>query len=228
MSYKDFVPTTDAGLLAFALQFSTKITADPVVLGLTAANATALSTAVSDYQAKYTAATDPATRGKSTCFAKDTSRANLRFLIRQYARAIQGTLTVTNQQREELGLTVRDVEPTPWPTPGKAGVEVISVSGQTVLIRIYDPLNPTRRGKPLGVAGTTIVSYIGEEPSLNPAEWTFQGNTTRTKIQVAFPSTLAAGTKVWISAFFFNPRGASGQAADPTGTNLQGGALMAA
>jgi hypothetical protein len=142
--------------------------------------------------------------------------------------AIQGTLTVTNQQRTDLGLTVRDAEPTPLPVPGKAGAEVISVSGQTVLVRIYDPLNPTRRGKPLGVAGATIVSYVGDEPSLNPAEWTFQGNTTRTKVQVAFPSTLTAGTKVWIAAFFFNPRGQSGQACDPVGTNLQGGSLMAA
>jgi hypothetical protein len=60
----DFVPQSDAGLLAFATPFSTKISATPTAYGLSAANATAYAAAKNDFAAKLAAVQDPATRGE--------------------------------------------------------------------------------------------------------------------------------------------------------------------
>src|SRR5258706_406301 len=60
------------------------------------------------------------------------------------------------------------------------------------------------------------------------ADWTFQGNTPRTSMNVTFPGATPAGAKVWFTAFWFNPRKQSGPAATPLGINLPGGAAMAA
>jgi hypothetical protein len=47
-------------------------------------------------------------------------------------------------------------------------------------------------------------------------------------ISVVFPASVAPGSKVWLTAFFFNPRALSGPAATPVSTYLPGGAAMAA
>ena len=73
-----------------------------------------------------------------------------------------------------------------------------------------------------------MFSFVGEEAPTTGAGWNFEGNTTRTMVNVAFPATITPGSKVWFTAFWFNPRALSGPAATPVGTNLPGGAAMAA
>jgi hypothetical protein len=58
--------------------------------------------------------------------------------------------------------------------------------------------------------------------------WHFEGNTGRTKLDIAFPNTLSAGTKVWFAAFWFNGSKQSGPLCAPVGTNLPGGSVSLA
>lgn len=225
----DYIPRKDQNLLAWADNFSTLITSAPTTYGLTAANATALAGLVSTYSTALEASTNPSTRGGSTVLAKDQARVNMVSYCRQLARAVQGTLTVTNQQRYDLGLTVRITEPSPIPPPGATpGLDVVSVSGNTVRIRLHDTTSPTRRGRPFGVDGAAVFSFVGAVPPGDVDGWKFEGNTTRTTVTVTFPSDVAPGAKVWLTAFWFNPRAQSGPACAPVGTNLPGGAAMAA
>src|SRR4051794_2282711 len=113
----DFIPSSDADLLAFGANFSTLITANPTSYGLSAPIATTLAAKQAAYAAALEAATNPSTRGGSTILAKDEARSDLVAYCREVARAVQGTMTVTNQQRYDLGLTVREAEPTPIPPP---------------------------------------------------------------------------------------------------------------
>jgi hypothetical protein len=107
-------------------------------------------------------------------------------------------------------------------------VDIKSVTGNTVRLRIHDPSNPTRRGKPDGVDGISVFSFVGAEPPTGVAGWHFEGNTTRTVIDVAFDGSVAPGSKVWFTSFYFNARAQSGPACAPVSTNLQGGGAMAA
>jgi hypothetical protein len=131
--------------------------------------------------------------------------------------------------RSDLGLTVKDVEPTPIPPPAFAPSIIIeSTTGNVVRIRMMDPANPTRRGKPDGVDGIAVFSFVGAAAPAEEGDWKFEGNTTRTTSDVMFPAATPAGSKVWFTAFYFNARKQSGPAATPAGTNIPGGSAMAA
>ena len=91
-----------------------------------------------------------------------------------------------------------------------------------------DPANPTRRGKPAGVDGLSVFSFVGTSAPTDEANWKFEGNTTRTVVDVLFPATVVPGAKVWFTAFYFNARKQRGPAATAVGTNIAGGSAMAA
>jgi hypothetical protein len=224
----DYIPRSDADLLAFALHYSGLITATPTAYGLTALIATTLSGKVSTYQTAYTAAVGPNTRGPAAVLAKVEARKDLVEYIRTTAKQIQGTMTVTNAQRQALGLTVAS-HPSPIPPPAfKPSIDIVSVSGNTVRIRIHEDGQPTGRGRPPGVDGISLWSAVGASAPTSESDWTNEGITTKTVIDVNFPATVTPGSKVWFTAFYFNPRKQNGPAADPVGTNIAGGGAMAA
>lgn len=222
----DFVPSNDQVFEAFVVHLSNQVTADPTSLGLTAAIATALADKVSTFSGLLEAATNPTTRSGSTILAKDVSRYDdLEPYVRQVARMIQGNIGVTDQQRYDLGLPIRDTTPSPQPVPGfKPLVNVISVSGRSARIRLKDSQDTTRRGRPDDVIGATIMTYVGDDTPTPSSDWKLYTNTGRTVVDVTFPETVPAGALVWVSACWFNNRKESGPMSDPLSTNLPGGA----
>ena len=84
----DYIPSTDAGVLSFASNFSTIVTAAPLPLGLTTSQATSLAGFVTSYSTSLTAATDPSTRGPAAVLAKDTAKRTLVAYLRTLARIV--------------------------------------------------------------------------------------------------------------------------------------------
>ncbi len=212
-----YLPLTDAGLLNWSANFNTQLDAltDPTIVGLTSAQATQYASAQSAYDAAYTAATDPSTRGKATVFAKNEAKKSLVAISREFAMAVTNHPGVTDQQRLDFGLTVRDTEPTPVPPPSTSPtIDVLSVDGWTFNLRLHNG-DSTSRAKPEGVKGATVFSYVGDQPPVDVDDWKFEGSQTRTEVTIEFPTTLSPGTKVWITAFWFNPTSQSGPAAMP-------------
>ena len=117
----------------------------------------------------------------------------------------------------------------PVPAPGSAPtIDVESVRNSTVSLRLHGAGDPTRRGKPAGVSGAAVYSFVGAAALTDERDWTFEGLTSKTKMNVTFPNTVTPGSKVWFTAFWFNERKQNGPAADPVTTYLQGGGAMAA
>src|SRR5436305_1592929 len=59
--------------------------------------------------------------------------------------------------------------------------------------------------------------------------WKFEGNVGQVKkIDVIFSNTLAGGSKVWLTAFWFNGRKQSGPLSNPFGVALPGGSVAEA
>jgi hypothetical protein len=219
----DFVPSRDPALLAFGADYSAQITAAPTSLGLTAAIATELASRQAAFAAALAASTNPATRGGSTVQAKNTAKASLVAYIRQTARTIQGTPTVTDQQKYDLGLTIRNAHPSPVPPPAHAPVLAVkSVTGRVVKFTLRDATSE-RRGKPAGVSGATVLSYVGATPPDALGSWKFEGSTGKTTVEVQFPLSVAPGSKVWLIALWFNPRKQDGPACNPVSTYLEMG-----
>ena len=48
--------------------------------------------------------------------------------------------------------------------------------------------------RPAATLGASVFSYVGAEAPADPTAYQFQGNTGKTRVDVAFPPTLAPGT----------------------------------
>jgi hypothetical protein len=93
-----------------------------------------------------------------------------------------------------------------------------------VSVHLVDRANTSRRGRPLGCSGATVVAYVGENPSANPADWIFFGNSTQMRFDLEFPN-LEPGTKVWLRSFYRNSTDQSGPASDPVSVYLGSGGV---
>lgn len=132
---------------------------------------------------------------------------------------------MTDAQKVELGIPPR-ATPSPIPAPsGWPTIEIIATIGSTLRIRLRDGAGASR-GKPAGTSGASVFSFVGATAPTELSEWTFQGNTGRVnKIDVVLPGDLAAGSKVWLTSFWFNGRKQSGPATPPISINLPGGGV---
>jgi hypothetical protein len=218
----------DADIVAGAANFAALITATPTSYGLTAAQATSFGTLKTNLQSAYTAAVEPTTRTPVSIEAKNIALKNMRNGAIALAKIIYSTSTVDDSQLIALGLLPRSSR-TPIPAPATAPmIDIVSVRGNTVSIRLHASSDPSKRGKPDGVSGAAIYSFTGATPPTDEREWDFEGLTSRVKMNVTFPNTVEPGSQVWFTAFWFNERKQNGPAADKVTTNLQGGGAMAA
>ncbi len=225
----NFLPAREADLVTWSTNFDAKLRVSAVAFGLTAAQATAYTGLHDAFVDAYQTANNPDTRSPSNIVAKNTAKDALISYARELARIVQATPTVTDEQKAELGLTVRDSEPSPIPVPEFApGIDVVSATGRTTKLRLHDAASPTRRGKPAGVAGASVYSFVGETAPADLEEWNFEANFTKTIIDIDFPAEVPNGSTVWFTAVWFNPRMETGPAATPVSTNLPGGLTMAA
>src|SRR5687768_17160992 len=101
---RSFFTGTDAELYTGSESFSTKISATPTAYGLTAPQAASYATLNTAYASAFMAAQDPETRTKGQVAAKNTARDNLRIAASDLAKIIDGTPSVTDQQKIDLGL----------------------------------------------------------------------------------------------------------------------------
>jgi hypothetical protein len=225
---KPYLPSRESELVVWMQNFAGQVTEDPARYGLTEAQGTQLGTLNTNFQQNYDLANHPQTRSPTNIEAKNVAKRELIAYTRQLVEVIQGQPSTTDTQRRTLGITVRDSDPTPVPPPEVAPrLDVVSVSGWLVSLRLHDG-ESTRRAKPAGVKGATLFSYVGETPPSDIAAWKFEGSTTRTSTQVMFSNQLTPGTKVWLTAFWFNPRLESGPACAPVGTQINYGGFAAA
>ena len=224
----NFYSGTDAEVLTGSANFSTLVSAAPTTYNLTAAQATAYATLNTSYSTAYNAAKEPSTRTSVTIATKDAAKSALVASAKSLAAIIRSSSSVTDSQLLALGLSRRSA-PMPVPPPGDApGLDVLSTSAWTVKIRLHDTASGSKRGKPPGVSGASVFSFVGATAPADLTSWQFEGNTGKTGVTVVFPNTLAAGTKIWLTAFWFNSRKQSGPTTSPVSANLPGGSVSLA
>ena len=224
---KPFYTGTDAELVAGSLNFATLIAANPLQYGLSVPQATAYGTLNTAYANSYNTANDPSTRTTVSVATKNQARVNLVANARLLASAIDLTPTVTVAMKLALGITVK-APPTPTPVPATApSLDVISVVGRTVKIRVHDMSMP-KKTKPPGTVNATLFSFVGAVAPAGLSGWKFEGVTTRAIFDVNFSDTVPGGAQVWLTAYWSNARAETGPVSDPISTNLQGGGVSKA
>ena len=215
---REFLPAKDAELVTWSNNLSSMLSTGFATYGITSAQATAFATLNTAWVAAYNLAANDGTRTPAAIITKNQARYNMVQNARVLAGIIQKFPGTTNTMRSALGLTVERVR-TPIPPPGiSPTIDVLSVDARNVKLRIH--AGSLRRGKPAGVAGMAVFSYVGATPPEDITAWKFEGNTTVTQFIVAFDAATPAFSRVWLTAFFFNPRGQSGMACEPISTYL--------
>jgi len=224
MAIKDYLPNKDEALRAWTLQFGTFIDATPEAFGVNKTVAGEYLAKQADFTTKLQAATDSTTRGKRTVFLKNESKKTLVAMTRKVAKQIGATMTVTDAQRQELGITVPVQHRTPVPPPAVAPVlQVMSIDGRTVTMALRRA--DGKRGRPPKVAGATIFTFTGEDAPSVDDTWQFMTATSKTTVQLAFGPS-AKGDTVFITAFWTNAKNESGLAAHAVSVNLPAGGLL--
>jgi hypothetical protein len=220
-------PTSDTGLLAWAQNIVTLVTPTPATYGLVAGDVTTFTALVTGYSTAL-AACDPGLRNKSAVVAKNAARTALKTGASLLINKVYASPTVTDSQKTALGVPPRRT-PSPIPVPSSVpAITVKSVRGRVVSIKLSDTASSAKRGKPPGVSGASVFSFIGATAPDDLSLWKFEGNIGRATVDVSFPAGTAGGAQVWLTAFWFNGRKQSGLAADPVTTYLQSGGVSLA
>lgn len=203
-----FLPFTDGALLAWSLNFSTRISEDPTRYGLLESDAVSYASLHAAYGTGL-AACDPGVRNRAAVAAKNAARSDLKHAARRLALRVQGG-SASDAQKLELGLTVRRPKSSIPPPSDAPALDVMFVMGRSVHFRLRDMVVSGRRARPDGTAGAALFRHVGPTAPREASDWIFVGNTGRTKDVVEFDATLPPGTIVWITASWFNPRGQRG------------------
>jgi hypothetical protein len=201
----DFIPRTDAELLVWANNYNNQIKTSATSFGLNSTNASETDTAFIRFQTAFDEYVTAQAIAKSKFEAKDDARDNLVNLIREQARIVQATSSVTNQQKATLGLTVKDgtrtasSKPTTRPT---ATVDTSKRLQHTIAFR--DEATPTSRAKPKGVLGCEIWVKIGGNAPLDASECQFLSLDTATPYIAEYAGTNAGQTAHYLMRWVSN------------------------
>jgi hypothetical protein len=220
-------PTRDSELFQWSLNFVTRIVATPLAYGLTVLQASSYQSA-HDLFGDTLAAADPAVRNKPATLAKNQARADLKDMARNLAQIIQGTATVSDAQKAELGLTI-PAPRHPIARPGYApAADVVWVNATTARVRIHDAAGGGTRRKPAGVHSAAVCTFVGPVAPTDTSLYTWQGSTTKSIVDVNFSETLAPGTQAWITVMWQNAKQETGPACTPIPVKINYGMSQAA
>ena len=224
-----YLPSRESELINWFANFKTQIAGDPAVFGLSLEQGAGFIAAIDAYAAAYAVANDASTRTKSAVQAKNTAKKAAVALARQTVAICQAWPGMTDAKRDLLKISIRDGEPTVVGVPSSAPIiEIESVVGYTIKLNLQNA-DREGRAKPAGVAGATLFSYVGESAPTDIGAWKFEGSVTTIKnLSITVPGTVAAGSKVFLTSFWFNRKSESGPATMPVSTHIQGGGLSQA
>lgn len=183
----DYLPPSDGQFDAWQANFTSYVSANEAALGLLPADVTPLTTAQTAWTPAYSGHTTAQAAAEAAREDKDDKRAAYEGAIRPLVRRLQASTTVTDTQRQAMGITVRDTTPTPVGPPTTRPVASIDTSERLRhVIEFTDEATPTSKAKPAGVMGCEIWVKIGTTP-VDPSELTFLAVDTRTPYTADFP-----------------------------------------
>lgn len=209
-SATDYIPNSDADFSAWIHNLVTYANANLAGLGLTAADLTPLQTAVTGWDTVYPAHVAAQASAQSARQAKDDSRADVEGAVRPLVGKLQSTTTVSDAQRQALGITVRATSKTAVSVPTTRPVAQVD-TGQRLrhAISFVDELTPTTRAKPDGVTGCEIWTKVGDPAPTGPGEVAYLALDTRTPYVVEFNGS-EAGKTAYYMLRWINTRGERG------------------
>lgn len=182
-----YIPSKDADLDAWATNFSVLVQANFAAYGILEAQADAVEVVQEAFTAALVLATNPATRTTPTVADKDAAKVAMLAYIRPVAQQINNRPATTDEQRADLGLTIRDASPTPVPAPVTTPIlGIVAGLNLSHVLRYSDEATPAARKKPFGAIQIEIWRAVGTEPPAGPDACGFVGAFTKNPIALEY------------------------------------------
>jgi hypothetical protein len=181
------IPAPDTDALVWMQNFSGGINANPALYQQSAADAGAISSAVSGAAATFAVASNPATRTEVTVNQKDVAFMAAKALCRQYANVIKFNAGISDADKIAIG--VRPVNPTRNPINVPDSSPLLNIIGATPgsqTLRYADSNTPDSAAKPFGATSLQIFVAIGASAVADPTAAQFYGAFTRNPVPVGF------------------------------------------
>lgn len=118
---------------------------------------------------------------------------------RTLAQQAQNEPNMTNADRAEFGLTLRDTEPTLAPVPDSFPIVTIDTSKRLRhALRWSDNKTPTSRARPEGMDYAEIWLYVGTQPPTGPSQFHLIDTATKNSYNYEYTETDAGKTAYFI------------------------------
>jgi hypothetical protein len=177
----DYIPTTDADLIAWVNNFLAYTNANLATLGLVAADLTPVQSAATGFETNFAANNAAQASAQGARQKKDDSRGALVALVRPLARQLQAKGTVEDSHRQSLGLNIKSTSRTAAAAPATRPVATVDTSQRLRhVISFVDEQTPGSRAKPAGVMGCEVWVKVGPTPPVDPSECRYLATDTAT------------------------------------------------
>ena len=197
----DYISGDDPGFDAFQSAFRAYVNANAVALGLAPGDPdqAAINSEGTAWDTEYPAhlaAQVAATGAKAT---KDNRRGTYTTALRRLAMRFQESAAVDDAELAAMGLTIRDLVPSPIPDPTTRPVGKANTAQRLEIgLTWTDEATPTSKAKPFGVVGCNIFMKLGGPPPTDLSQCEFIGFATRTPFTEQFDGTQANQTAHFI------------------------------
>jgi hypothetical protein len=206
-----YIPTKDALLNNWLLNFSSLITAAPATYGLVAGDATAIAGAVATWSAAYALVTSPTTKTASTVSAKNAAKVTTLATCRPYAQNISLNAGVTSANKTAVGVNPRTSVPTPITTPTTYAVLTVAQAlALQHVIRYRDSLaSPSVKSKPYGVIAVQLFGLASATVITDPTLLTYLQSVPKSPFLQSWGSG-SVGMKAYYAARYVTRKGLLG------------------
>lgn len=206
-----YIPARDAEARDWYNNFATIVSANVLALGLATGDVTTISGVANNFNTAFLTASNPVTRTSASIAAKNAAKNNASFIIRPYAMRINSNPAVSNSLRQQLGITIRDRNPSRQPAPvTQPLLSVVNATPGEHLVRFADALTPASRRKPVFAISMQLYRAITEDaPAPNPSTAVFVGNFSSNPVRTANNPDDAGRTATYFGRWI-NRRGEPG------------------
>ncbi len=195
----DYIPSSDADFSGWLLNFLTYANANLATLGLTAADIAPLQAAATAFDTTRATNDSAQAQAQAARQARDDQRTETETLTRALVGELQASATVTDSQRQALGITVRATTRTPVSAPTTKPVATVDTSQRLRhTIQFVDELTPTSRAKPDGVTGCEVWVKVGDPAPADASALKYLATDTRTPYTVDYDGGDAGKTAYYM------------------------------
>ena len=186
MQKRDYIPTMFGELASFLTNLLNLVSAAQSRLGISAAALAALQTAINEFLAANAIADHPSATNVDRQNRKDAAEV-AKAVTRDFVNLnLRFNHAVTNGDRQDMGLTIPDHNPTPVPKPTTIPEAKVRLTGQAVIEIHFRDEGADNKSKPAGVHGAEIAWAILDTPPVNWDELIHSSFATHTPLELTF------------------------------------------